>query len=322
MAIQKIIQTLKTNNTFLISTHVNPDPDAMASGLALLQYLKSIGKTVFVVYEDRVPKRLRFLPDSRLIRSIQPKQELKYDVAIVVDCGDQQRIGEVQRLLKPGKPLINIDHHVTNRGFGTLNLVIPDASSTAEIVYEILMSAGFKLDKKTALLLYLGIMTDTGSFRYENTSHRTHRIVSELMQFDISVNQLYDQVYGNMKASDFKYFTRIISGNNFDMLLQGRLAVVELRKSILNKFSNSFDLRDKVFTILRSVHGIEVIVILTESANNETRVNFRSVGTFNVARLASHFNGGGHKRASGCTVAAKMSDARKQVLKEIKRSLR
>ena len=253
-----------------------------------------------------------FLPGVKAVKKVKEDQKLDYDVAIVVDCGDLNRIGTVRKIIDPNKMLINIDHHVTNDSFGDLNFVISKASSTAEVVYDLLRRAHVKLDKDLATLLYVGIMTDTGSFQYDNTSAYTHKIVGNLLEFDVPVNTLYQRLYETVPLTDLKYFTKIV--NTFDSLFDGKVICVELKKRILNKFSAEFDLRDKIFKYLRAIKGVEVLVIFTEQEKNKTRVNLRSQGKVNVARLAAEFKGGGHRKASGCLLAHDMEISKKIIL--------
>src|SRR5262245_18188573 len=136
MSRTQIIRTIKKSKSILISTHINPDPDALASELALALYLKSLKKTVYVVKQDPPPVRFKFFPAYKIFKSLSKVKRISYDVAVVVDCGDLDRIGKVKKILKEDKPTINIDHHITNDYFGKLNWVEPAASSTAEMLYD------------------------------------------------------------------------------------------------------------------------------------------------------------------------------------------
>ena len=319
MSMKNVIEMIKKNDRFLISSHVNPDPDALCSELALGIFLRSIGKKVSIVNHQTVPGRFHFLPGVRGIKNYWKNRKVNYDVAIIVDCGDLNRIGKVQDLIQKDKVLINIDHHITNDLFGHINLVDPNASSTCEVLYELFLNSGCALSKSLAILLYTGIMTDTGSFRYENTTARTHAIAAVLMEFKFSASQLHRKLYETITFRDLKEFTNVIS--HFDMHFNKKVACVELRKKILSKFSGEFDLRDTIFKFLRSIKDVEVFVIFTEVGRSKTRVNLRSSSTFDVAKLASLFGGGGHCRASGCTVDQSIPQARKEVLKNIRKAL-
>jgi phosphoesterase RecJ-like protein len=316
---KQIIQTLNRNKRFLISTHVNPDPDALCSELALAEYLRSIGKIVWVINNEDVPRRYRFLPGISRIRRYRKNLKEDYDVAIIVDCGELERIGQVKSLLQRDTLIINIDHHITNNKFGKCNLVQPKASSTAEVLYELLTKAKCRFTKNLARCLYIGIMTDTGSFRHENTSARTHAITAELMKYNVAPHRVYQKFYETISFKDIKEFADVI--RRFDMHFGGRVASIELTKKVLSKFSGDFDLRDTIFKFLRSIKGIKVVVICTEIKQGETRINLRSSEKFNVAKLAAHFNGGGHHRASGCMIDKNISQAHRIVINKIRAQL-
>ena len=251
---------------------------------------------------------------AMLLRTHLRLHSVNYDVAIVLDCGDLNRIGPVKDVLVEGKPLINIDHHVTNTRFGTINYVDSKASATAEILFDLFQAAKAKLTKNMALNLYAGIMTDTGSFRFENTTAQTHQIVGELLKQGVSPTKVYSQIYETVPLGDLQNFTKLVSGFK---TVKSKVVYVELTKKIMNKFSPQFDLRDAIFKFLRSAQGVEVFVIFTEIKKDVTRINFRSAGKVDVAQIASLFKGGGHKNASGGQIKKSMKVAKQLVLKEI-----
>jgi len=319
MSVSAVVRALREHQTFLICTHINPDPDALASQVALGLALRQMGKDIILIAEEKTPQRFLFLPGMTEIQALGRRRKVSYDAAIVTDAGDLQRIGDVQRLLRKDCPLINIDHHVTNTQFGDINYVRSEASSTCEIIFEILKSAKVKLTEDLATLLYAGVMTDTGSFRFSNTSARTHRMVAELLTFPVNVTELYKKIYEQVPLSDIKYFTQVIS--RFSSLNDGKLICVDLPLRIVKKFSTQFDLRHKIFSYLSTIEGVEVLVIFTEEKRNTTRVNFRSQGRTDVALIASKFQGGGHSKASGCVFPGDMKAAHRRVLPEIRKYL-
>jgi phosphoesterase RecJ-like protein len=211
--------------------------------------------------------------------------------------------------------IINIDHHITNDSFGRVNWVDSKSSSTSEILYELLLKAKYSLKRSTAINLYAGIMTDSGSFRYDNTSMRTLEIAACLMKFKFSISDLYAKLYESIPLADIKQFTNVV--NRFKSYKKGRLLCLDLTKTVVNKFSEDFDLKDAVFKLLRSVKESRAFVIFSEVDKKKTRVNFRSTGEVDVAKIAHHFNGGGHKNASGCMLDSGLSETRKIVLREV-----
>ena len=292
-----ILKLCRKYNAFLVVSHHNPDADAVASTLAMALFLKALGKKVHVLNEDDVPDWLSFLPQTKLFKKAAKIKPFQYDAAIVLDCGDLERIGGVNKLLIKGKPIVNIDHHVTNDAFGEVNLIMNKASSTCEVLVQLFKAGRVPLNKTLAQLLYAGIMTDTGSFRYENTSAMTHAIAAELMAFGVDAQDMYQRLYIGIPVNDMKLFTDVIHGAQ--LLIKNQVYCVALSKKTTEGFSKKFDLKEKLFGFLRMVEGIKVVVILTEVSPIETRINFRSQGNFNVAELAQVFNGGGHVKAAG-----------------------
>ncbi|MFT5170232.1 MAG: phosphoesterase RecJ-like protein [Candidatus Omnitrophota bacterium] len=319
MTYKKILQTIKKHKSFIVVTHVGPDPDALGSQMAMALFLESLGKEVVCVGELVVPERYQFLPGVKSIRPYSEDMNLSFDAAVILDCGDRNRIGKIENLIKDDTCLINIDHHITNDNFGTVNIVDPTASSTCEMLCEFFDIARHKITDTQALHLYAGIMTDTGCFRFENTTSKTHLIASKLVEYNFSPTNLYKELYESIPLRDVQEFTKVI--NNFEAFYEKRVACVLLPKKIVKKFSEEFDLRDTIFKFLRSIQGIEVFLILTEVSSDKTRINFRSSGRVDVAKLANKFKGGGHKNASGGVMLTDIDEARKAVLKEIKKVL-
>ena len=315
---QQIWAEIKKHRRFVVTTHYNPDADAASSALAMAIVLRAMGKKAVVVNQDALPAWLRFLPKAKNFHKKTNLKQPLFDALIVLDCGDLGRIGGVRKWLAR-EAVINIDHHITNDFFGRLNLVIPQASSTCEILFDLFKTAKIKLNKDLAVLLYAGIMTDTGSFRYDNTNAKTHQIAAWLMKFNLSAPDLYQRLYVGIPAVDIKGFVDVIHGAQ--LLLRKKVYCVMLSKGVMDGFSKKFDLKEKIFGFLRSVEGVEVVVILSELNPRQTRVNLRSQNHFDVAQLASQFNGGGHTKAAGAKIEAGLAQAKKKILAAIKKSL-
>ena len=316
-----IIRTIKAHKTFVVTMHVHPDPDALGSALAMTLFLRSLGKQVTLINDGPCPSWLRFMPQSRLCKPFQAwhVKKIKPEVVFALDSGDIRRIGQVAQLIGPGIKIINIDHHVTNTLFGDQNLVHAEQSSTSEILYEFLKAARCKMTRDIAVLLYLGILTDTGSFGFDSTTAHTHEVISELLKFDLPVSDLYRRVYETLPREDLKPFLSLM--NTLTLHHDDEVACLTITRGQAGKFADDFDLKDKIFGFLRAVKGLEVIIILTEQEKNKTRLNFRSRGKVDVARLASQFNGGGHRNASGGFLDMPLTRARICVLHKIAKGL-
>jgi bifunctional oligoribonuclease and PAP phosphatase NrnA len=314
-AISRVIQQY---HSFLITTHIDPDLDALCSQLALARYLLSLGKRVQMINANVFPERYDFLVGSKKIRS--PDQRIaKHDVVIIVDCGDINRIGRVQDYLSKQAVVINIDHHITNTFFGDVNLVKSRSSSTAEVIFDFLKSLKVPIDRVMAELLYYGIITDTGSFRYNNTTGHTHRVAASLVDLGLPVYQIYQRVYARFLAKDLKFFLRLSS--DFKSFCQGQIIYFCLKKEVIKKIDDRFDVRENLFTLFRSMPHVRVIVIFTEVSEKLTKVNFRSTGHVDVAKIAVAFKGGGHQAASGCRIPNDLKRSQLKVLSVIKAHL-
>ena len=316
MNIKKISNAIKKSKRVLITTHINPDLDALCCELVMACYLKSLGKKTLIANADFLPDMYQFLKGGKQVKKVK-KLSGQYDLVVVFDCGDLNRIGRIKDILPKSVPIVNIDHHMTNKSFGTYNLVKPKASSSAEVLFEFLMKERFVLNKDTSELLYLGILTDTGSFRYQSTTAYTHEIIAKLLGFNLSVSNLYSKVYENLRADDLKILIEALK--SFSSYKGGKILFVDLKKKVLKKVGDKFDLRDKIFSFLRMIKGTEVVVIFSEDSSKLTKVNFRSSGKVNVAFVAGQYGGGGHKAASGCRYSGNLKNAKKDVLALLKK---
>lgn len=316
MNITTIKRAFDRHQRFILLAHVSPDPDALCSQLALARFLRANGKTVSVMTDAPLPRRFALIPDVQRIQIFDARKKINFEAAIILDCGEITRVGSVHRALV-GKFIINIDHHVTNDRFGQVNLVDLSASSTCELLYLLFKRLDYRMDRTTAWLLYAGMMTDTGSFRYENTTEQTHQVAAELMRFKLPVAEMYRYFYERVALNDLQLFLKIVG--KFEPAADGRIIWLTLQEKQIEAFSDDFDLRDALFHQLRTIETAEIIIILTAEGKNRTKVNFRSMKTYDVARLAASLGGGGHKRASGCTVSAGLKDARRMVEQRLKR---
>jgi len=318
MSLKKVVRLLKRKNSFLISAHINLEGDALGSELALARLLKALGKKVYVVNQDKTPLLYKFMPGVKSI--LQPTgKPLNFEVALIVDCSDLERIGSVKKNIGRDKTIVNVDHHISNVKFGDINWVEPEASSACEMVYEIYREWGFKIDKAAAELLYTGIMVDTGSFRYANTTPVTHLAAADLLRLGISADKIHNLVYGSTPLSELKLFSQLLAGFKVDKTK--KIIWLTIKEKSLDEKKMVTDVTEYIFNFFRSVGGIEVALIFRETGKNRVKVNFRSRGKVDVAQIAGLFGGGGHRRASGCTVNAGLNAAQRLVLSKIKKAI-
>ena len=323
MSLKKAVELIRKNKSFIISAHTNPEGDALGSELAFYWLVKKMGKEAVIVNEDNVPPECEFMPGVNNIRKYKnERQKFNFDCFVTLDSSDLKRIGEVYRLNYSNKLILNIDHHISNSNFADVNWVDPNASSCSEMIYRLYKKMKVGMDKDAALALYVGILTDTGSFRYSNTSAFTHRVVAELLEFGISVPEVYKYAYENIPFDDMKILIRALLAINKDA--KGKIIWFEVSHNLLKNKKLSFDLAEHLLTFGRAVRGVEVVVLFKENLGikNEIHVNLRSQGKIDVNKIASCFGGGGHKAAAGATVHGKIGSVRRKVLDKIKKEIK
>ncbi len=319
--LKKVAAAVKKHKRFLITAHTSPEGDSLGSELSFYHLLKKIGKDAVIINEDPLPQEYGFLPETENIRLYRgvPK-DLDFDCMVVLDCTDLNRTGEVYKL-NNNKTVINIDHHISNSKFGDINWVDPLASSASEMVFRLYKEMRLGFDKDSALLLYAGMLTDTGSFRYPNTTGFTHKAVGELMCFGFNARQVYKEIYENIPFINVQLLIKALP--RMRLAAAGKIAWIELPAKLLRHKNLSFDLTDHILSFARAIKGVEVAALFKENlgGKNEIRFNLRSNGPVDVNKIAQVFGGGGHKTASGCTLVGELVSVRKRVIAKIRQSL-
>lgn len=316
MAIKSVIDALNKYDNFLITSHVDPEPDALGSELSMYELLKKLGKKSEIINSEPVPEQYGFMQGIETINYDWDKDK-KFDAAIVVDCPTLDRTGNVKKLLKGIKFIINIDHHISNEKFGDVNLVNPDASSAAEIVYGLFKEMSVDISQKVASYIYVAILTDTGSFTYSNTSSFTHEIVSDLIRQGISPHTISNHIYESKKYEDLKLLGKVLS--TLKITRKGRVAYLVCTNEMIKKTGASMESTQDFINFARSVKGVVVSIIFKESEKQKNRfkVSMRSKDDISVNKIAAAFGGGGHKYAAGCIVDGALKEVKKKVLKRV-----
>jgi phosphoesterase RecJ-like protein len=316
--LQKIAEEIRSGHRFLISSHENPEGDALGSILALGLALKQLGKEVSVLNQDPTPELLSFLPGAEeIVHQVPP--DASFDVAFALDCGDKQRLGEeFIKVQKIGK-VINIDHHISNSYFGDINFVDPDASSAAEIVFDLLRILRVRLSPGVAENIYAGILTDTGSFRYSNTSAKTFSVARACLLAGVKPWKVADRVYETQPLPRLRLLPLVLE--TLEVTEKGRISWVWVTKKMVDEAGATMDLTEDFINFPRSLKGVEVALLLREVSPVQYRVSLRSRGGVDVSRIALAFQGGGHPNAAGCTVEGTLSEVKVKVLERVKEAL-
>ncbi len=297
-------------------THKDADGDTLGSALALALALEPLGKSVPVVSSPPVPAAWSFLPGIERVNrtSVEPGGPI-----FLFDAGDAERAGQFASLVASASVLVNIDHHVTNTNFGTINLVCTDAASTGELVYDLLKAWKIPIPPAAAGNLYATILSDTGGFRHDNTSGHALRAAGELVALGADPVMLARGLFKSRPASFLRMQGRILQSLQFefdDRLVWGAISLDDLQAS-----GAAAEQADSAIDQLNTLRGQELAILFKEAGPQMTKVSIRSRDQVDAAALAATFGGGGHHRAAGAELALPLMEAETKVLAEARRRM-
>lgn len=315
-SLNTICQALKKIDNFLLASHVNPEGDAVASVLALDSLLRRLGKKTMIACEDGFPERLSCLPDKRWNQAKNVLVNRKFEALVVADCPTLERIGTVQKLLSPETKIFNIDHHISNTLFGHYNYIQPKASACGEVIYDMFKQFKMKINKEEATALYVSISTDTGSFKYSNTTVKSHQIASDLIKTGIDIEHINDSLYATYSLEKIQLYSLLLG--RVETGEDGTIAWVGLTKNDLKRTGATYEDTEGFIDFLKYIKEVQFSFFMSEMDNNQVRVSFRSKGNYDVAQVAAHFNGGGHKKAAGCTIDGNLEQVTERILEQLK----
>ena len=309
--LERALEIIAKGRDFVLTTHVNPDGDGLGCESALYLALASMGKQVTVVNADPVPDLYHFLPAGEDFLTAA-KYDRRHEVAILLECPDVQRSGGVLRLPGGAEHVINIDHHVFNTRYGTINLVDPTAAAAGEQIWDLVSALDCPRDQRMAIGIYTAIATDTGHFKYAGVTPRTHRVIAELLELGVQPGYMNEQLYERVPAEGLHLLALGLCGVRYNArrdvgwfsITQTMLAQTHARANQTENFVN----------YVRAVDGVEVAVFFLETETGKIKVSFRSRGNVDVSTIAVQFGGGGHQRAAGALLAGPLAAAQEQVL--------
>ncbi|MFZ5649559.1 MAG: DHH family phosphoesterase [Bacillota bacterium] len=315
-SLQEISDILKRSSRVLICGHVVPDGDCLGSVAALGLTLEQIGKKVVMASPDTIPQTLSFLPgaDRFMIGCDNKSGGPDFDTFVVLDCSVPERLGCFRRFLHRDLVMLNIDHHINSNTFAHYNYLDPTAAATGEILYDLIGSMGTVLSRDVATCLYVAIVTDTGSFQYENTSPKTMRRVAGLMEAGINAPSINVRLYEEKPIQNIQVLGAALESMRLSPC--GRVAWTVVERELLGRFSAGDEHTDGLVNFLRTIRGVEVAILIKEIERGKYKVGFRSKGKVNVHGLASKLGGGGHIRASGCVLTGSLQDITERVVRE------
>jgi bifunctional oligoribonuclease and PAP phosphatase NrnA len=306
---------LDRHEEFLILSHVDPDGDAIGSCLALALGLRTAGKKAVVVNESPLPESLRFLPGWEEVR-LPSEAARVFGAVFVLDCSTLDRVGPTAaRLLGPEAEIANIDHHAANDHFGNPRLVNIEASATAELVHEVLEACGIPVGPEAAECLYAGIASDTGAFRFANTTPRALRLAARLVERGAKPAFTADALYGRKSEGSLRILGLALT--SLESRAGGQIGVITIRREMFERARALPEEADGIVQFAKSLNGARVGVLIQEVAPGEAKLSFRSDGSVDVNQVASRFGGGGHKNAAGARILGDFDRVRGDVLQAL-----
>lgn len=300
----RLEDVLKDKRTVAISGHVRPDGDCVGSCLGLYLYLTEQFPDIHVdVYLEEIPEAYQIIRGTDAVKTQIPEGEV-YDLFICLDCGDRMRLGFSEPLFESASETLCVDHHISNGAFADINYIVPDASSTSELVYTLLDRE--KISKSVAEALYMGIVHDTGVFQYSCTSPETMEIAAELMRKGINSSEIIDKTYYEKTYVQNQILGRALLESM--LIMEKRCIVSVIRKRSMEFFQAQPTDLEGIVSQLRLTKGVEVAIFLHELEPQKYKVSLRSKGAVDVSVIAQHFGGGGHVRAAGVTMKGSSHD--------------
>jgi bifunctional oligoribonuclease and PAP phosphatase NrnA len=312
-----IIQQFNNSNKILVATHAHPDGDAIGSLIALGLSLEALNKKITLYCESSIPVVYRFLPEvHRVVKTIGG---LNYDMAVILDCGDLNRVGEAVSTVEQIPVIVNIDHHITNTRFGHLHLIDTSACATAEIVYRLIKQMDRPLNKSIATSIYTGILADTGSFRFSNTNRAAFSICQEMVEIGVDPHDIAQHVYGTYSLSRIKLLNLAL--DSIELSKNGKLSIMTLTKEMFDETHTQPEDVDGLINYAKGIEEVEVAALIQEHHNgkeqsktpNRFHISLRSDGTVDVAAIASLFGGGGHSSAAGFSIESTLSNIKSRI---------
>lgn len=317
MNFSKIEDIIKNSKKILIISHINPDGDALGSTCALYAAIYNrFKKKCDICTLSYVSPIYKFLPNLKYAKQ-SFDNSLVYDIVFTVDVAAIDRISNMKVIFDKAKITINIDHHKTNNGFGDYNYIVPEASSTGEVLYNLFKNSGWEIDKDTAECLYTAILTDTGGFRFDNTTEKVFKAAAELVKLGVNPNKIYTHCY-ELKSKNFVMFQNYCIKKAV-FLDNDKIAYTTVYRRDLEDYCAKEDYTEGLAEILRAIDTTDIAFVVKELEPKICKISMRSK-KYDVAKICSAFGGGGHSRAAGCTIKSNVESAVKKILAEIRRT--
>jgi len=313
-----VAEALQGNDRFIVTTHENPDGDALGSLLAMTFALRELGKDadMYLFGEVPIPNEYEFMDFAGIMRG--PNPDSSGQVVVALDCANERRLGPETALLEKAQLVVDIDHHHDNSRFGKVNLIVGHASSTGEILADVFQELGVSLTPAIAEALYIAVVTDTGRFQYANTTAKALRLAAELVEAGADVHRVFQGVYENVAFAKLKLVARALE--NAEVFEGGRVVVSHLEREDFEAAGAEEPYSEGIIDYLRAVEGTELAALIREppTANGPThRISLRTTeADLDVSAIARKSGGGGHRQAAGFSSEASIEEITEFIRRE------
>lgn len=313
-----VVRVIRKGKSFLVTTHYNPDGDALGSALALAAGLKKLKKKVKVYNRDPAPASLRFLPSADKV-SQQLSPDERFDASFIVDCADRDRVSDAFAPHQGLGTLIVLDHHRLSGRAGDINVIEKEAPSSGTVVLKLLKKLRVPITREIATDVYCTLVTDTGNFRYSNTDASVLALGSELLKKGVKVWPISKNLYESFPVERLTLLGRVLQ--TLEISPDRQIASITLTQTMLRETGATADLAEEFINYPRSIRGVEVAIQFREAEPGIYKISFRSKDRVDVAALAAQFKGGGHERAAGCTMKGTLEQVKATVLQAVVEAL-
>ncbi|MBP3848046.1 bifunctional oligoribonuclease/PAP phosphatase NrnA [bacterium] len=319
MSLEQLDISIKESKNILLVSHINPDGDTLGSMCGMYHLIKdNYKKKCEMVIVSKLPSVYEFIPEINKAKSIESIDLSRvYDLVINLDVASIDRCSDAKILFEKSKKTFNIDHHETNDAYADVNIIYPKASATGEVLYEICKKLNWVVSRDCAICLYTAILTDTGGFRFSNTSQKTMIYAGELLSYGVEPSDIFQKCYESQSKDMVLFQSYCVNKAKFED--DNKIAYTEVYKKDLEKFNyNGDDFTDGLTEKLRAIKTTEVAFVVKELNSTTSKLSMRSRSK-DIAKVCAVFGGGGHKLAAGAVIKANVKNSVKMVLEELRR---
>lgn len=312
---QKLFDLMEEKDNFLLTSHCDPDGDSIGSLLGLSSYLKGIGKKSILYNQGRLPAKYKFLDPDSIIHFLPKPLEYTPEAVFILDCPKIERIGFVKDYITENMTIVNIDHHPGNKLFGDLNYIDENASSVGEIIYDIFKTGGYSTTPKIAEKLYAAIASDTGRFKFSNTTERCLKAASELVAIGANPKQISERIFSSFSAGTIKLLGYILE--NIELYNNGSICVLKLTNDDLRRYNVQVEDTEGIIDYSLVISGVKIGILFKENEPQTVKVGLRSQNGIDISQYARKKGGGGHPNAAGLTINKSLDNAISEIVAEI-----